>query len=150
MKYKVNDDTLALIPNGFNSSQVIENKRNYVLDETTFKVIEDSCEYFGVDYKSRVKSSNYFANTKYKSPIIIQETSRLIFFPITSPTRNNTTWISFNNIYDYYPYRNKKKTMVEFKNGFKMQFDISFYSFNQQYLKAAKINSKLMDRNFKK
>ncbi len=150
MSYKVNDSTLALLPNGYKGSQAIENKNNYILEESTFRVIEDSCEYFGVDYKSRVKNSTYYTNSRYKSPIVVQEANRIIFFPITSPTRNNTTWISFNNIEEYYPCKNKRKTIVVFKNGFEMIFDISFYSFNQQYLKASKINTKLVDRNFKK
>ena len=147
MKYKVNIDTLALVPNGHCSSHVIENSNSYVLNKSTFRVIEDSCEYFGVDYKSRVKNSINFINSKYKTPIIVQETNRLIFFPITSPSRGNTTWISFNNIDNYYPCKNKKNTIVLFKNGKEMKIDVSFYSFNQQYLKASKIFTKLVDRN---
>lgn len=150
MNYRVNDETLALIPNGYDSSQIIENNQNYIVNKTTFRVIEDSCAYFGVNYKSRLEGALKFINTKYKVPIIIQETNRLIFFPITSPTRGNTTWISFNNIENYYPCKNKRNTFVEFKNGFKMYFDISFYSFNQQYLKAAKLYSKIYEINYKK
>lgn len=150
MNYRVNDDTLAIVPNGYNGSQIIENDNNYVINRTTFKVIEDSCHYFGVDYKSRLEGALRFVNTRYKVPIIVQETKRLIFFPITSPTRSNTTWISFNNIDNYYPIKSRRNTMVVFKNGFKMSFDISFYSFNQQYLKAAKLYSKIYEINSKK
>ena len=150
MNYKVNSDTFALVPSGYHSSQIIESDNSYIIDKSTFKVIEESCEYFGVNYKSRLDGSLKFVKSKYKAPIIVQETNRLIFFPITSPTRGNTTWISFNNIFEYKPYKNKKNTIVEFKNGFKMMLDVSYYSFNQQYLKASKIYAKLVDRIIKK
>ena len=150
MNYRVSDKTLALLPSGFNNTEAIEKNDNYVVNKPTFRVIEDSCEYFGVNYKSRLEGAIKFVNSKYKTPIIIQEANGIIFFPITSPTRNNTTWISFNNIDSYYPCKNKRNTIVVFKNDFKMYLDISFYSFNQQYLKAAKLYSKIYDLNYKK
>ena len=150
MRYNINDETLAIIPSGNKKSKVVETTKDYDLDISTFKVIKRSCEYFGVSYNSRLEGSYNFIKTKYKSPIIIEETSRLIFFPISSPRKHNSLWISFNNINEYYPCKNKRHTLIIFKNGYKLEADISFYSFNQQYLKAAKLYSKIYDLNYKK
>lgn len=146
MKYNVTDETLAVIPNGKHKSNIIENSTYHESNKTTKKVIEDSCEYFGVSYNSRVEGSEKIINTKYKTPIIIEETNRIIFFPISSPSRSNTVWISFNNIKEYYPRKNRKRTVVVFVNEYKMEIDVSYYSFNQQYLRAAKLNSILSNR----
>lgn len=54
MKYEINDETLVLVPMKENKCEVIEKTGNIPLDENTFKVIEHSCDYFGVKYKSRV------------------------------------------------------------------------------------------------
>lgn len=150
MNYSVNDDTLAIIPNGKNKSNILESQKYFENNNPTKKVIEDSCEYFGVSYNSRVRGSMNIINSRYKTPIIIKDSSRMIFFPVSSPIRTNSLWVSFNNIKDYYPKRNKKKTIIIFKNGYKLEINVSFYSFNQQYLKASKLNSILSIRNMEK
>ena len=150
MRYNINDETLAVIPSGNKKSKILEKNKNYDLDISTFKVIEHSCEYFGVSYNSRLEGSYNFIKTKYKSPIIIEESSRLIFFPISSPKKHNSLWISFNNISEYYPCKNKRHTLIKFKNGYKMEVEVSYYSFNQQYLKAARLSTIITDRILQK
>lgn len=149
MSYKINNKTLAILPSGDCKSKVLEKKKNYEVDTTTFKVIEESCEYFGSSYNSRVKGSFNYIKTKYKSPIIIEEISRIIFFPTSSPTKKNSLWVSYNNIKEYYPVKNNRHTVVKFKNGYRLEIDTSFYSFNQQYLKASRLSAILSERIIK-
>lgn len=146
MNYEVNSKTLAIIPTTDSHCKVIEESRQYTLNKPSFKVIEHSCEYFGVSYRSRLEGSKKFTKTSYKIPIIIEETSRIIFFPVSSPTRKNTLWLSYNNIFDYYPGSKRTNTIVKFKNGYRMDIPISYYSFNNQYLKASRLSSVLLDR----
>lgn len=147
MDYEVNSRTLAVIPTGDSRCKVVEDSRTYNINKTSFKVIEHSCEYFGVSYKSRLEGSQKFIKTKYKIPIVIEETSRLVFIPISATTKGNTLWLSYNNIIDFYPSKIKKKvTVVRFKNGYKMEIPVSFYSFNNQYLKASRLSAVLADR----
>ena len=147
MNYEVNKNTLAIVPTGKNNCRVVETKQTYNLNKTSFKVIEHSCEYFGVSYKSRLTGSQKFIKTRYKTPIIIEESSRLIFIPISSTTKNDTLWINYSNIFDFYPSRTKKSvTVIRFKNGFKMEIPVSYYSFNNQYLKASRLSAVLADR----
>lgn len=150
MDYNINSSTLAVVPSGDKKSKILENNNNYDLNISTFKVIEHSCEYFGVSYNSRVEGSYRFIKSKYKTPIIIEESSRIIFFPVSSPTKHNALWLSFNNISEYYPSRNKRNTIIIFKNGFKLEIETSFYSFNQQYLKAARLSTIITDRILEK
>lgn len=151
MNYEINDHTLAVIPSGSQSCKVMEDSKTYTLNKSSFNVIEHSCEYFGASYISRLKGSRNFIKTKYKAPIIIEESTRVVFFPISSPTKSNAIWISFNNIYDFYPSSTKKSTtVIEFRNGFKMDVPVSFYSFNNQYLKAARLSAFVADRIIRK
>lgn len=150
MDYNVNENTLVVIPSGEKRCKVIENKNSYNISKSSFKVIEHSCEYFGVSYKSRIEGSQKFIKTKYKNPIIIEESSRIVFFPISATTKNSL-WISYSNIFDFYPCHNKKGcTTIRFKNGYKMEVPVSFYSFNNQYLKASRLTAILVDRTIKK
>ena len=146
MEYRVNDKTLAVLPKKKKKSRILENNKNYDLNISTHKVIEHSCEYFGVSYNSRVEGSSKFIKSRYKTPIIIEETSRLVFFPINSPTKKNALWVSYNNISEYFPCKNQRHTIIKFKNGYKMEVDVSFYSFNQQFLKASRLSAVLNDR----
>ena len=140
MNYQVNKKTLALIPvQDGHKCKVIENKRQYNLNVSSFKVIEQSCDYFGVSYKSRLEGSKRITKSSYKSPIIVEETSKTVFFPVKSPLREDTIWISYNNIFDYYPGAKKFTTIICFNNGYKMEIPVSFYSFNNQYLKASRL-----------
>ncbi len=151
MEYEVNQDTLAVIPAGKAKCKVVEKRKSYNLNKNSFRVIEHSCEYFGASYKSRLEGSHKFINTRYKTPIIIEESSRIIFFPISSVTRDNTMWISYNNVMDYYPSRSHKSvTVLKFKNGLKMEIPVSYYSFNNQYLKASRLSAVVADRIIKK
>lgn len=147
LNYEVNNKTLALIPiTEGTRCKVIEDRKQYNLNTPSFKVIEHSCDYFGVSYKSRLEGSKKITKAVYKSPVLIEETSKLVFFPVTSPTRGDTMWISYNNIYDYYKGSNKSSTIICFNNGYKLEIPVSFYSFNNQYMKACRLCASLNNR----
>lgn len=147
LNYEVNKNTLALIPvTEGNKCKVIEERRQYNLNTPSFKVIEHSCDYFGVSYKSRVGGSKKITKAVYKSPVLIEETSKLVFFPVTSPSRGDAMWISYNNILDYYKSSDNTSTIIRFKNGYKLEIPVSYYSFNNQYMKACRLCASLNNR----
>lgn len=150
MEYAINENTLAIIPTENLKCKIVEGKKSYILNNKSFKVIENSCEYFGVSYQSRLEGSKKIINARYKSPIIIEDSNRIVFFPITSPSRNNSWWISFNNVREYYPSpTDSKSTIIKFKNGYRLELPVSFYSFNNQYLKASHLSMLLTERLLK-
>lgn len=150
MNYQINDETLAVVPHNNKNCEVIEKFGNYPLSNSTLKVIEHSCEYFGVNYKTRLKGTQKFINTRYKPPVMIEESSKLIFFPINSPKNEDNYWLSYNNILNFYASDNKNETIVNFKNGITMTIPVSFYRFNSQYSKAAKLYGTYCMRTAKK
>lgn len=151
MKYEVNDKTLVVVPLSEERCKIVESNRCYNVNSSSFKVIEHSCEYFGVSYKARLEGSCKLIKSRYKVPIIVEETSVMVFFPITSQYKNNNFWLCYSNILEYYPCNRKKgNTIIRFKNGFKMEIPVSFYSFNNQFLKASRLSSVISERMLRK
>ena len=62
------------------------------------KIIENSCRYFGSSYNGRHIGTKNLTGINYKSPIIIEETKNIIFFPTTSPKQSDCSWISLKYI----------------------------------------------------
>lgn len=108
------------------------------------KIIENSCEYFGSSYLGRHKGTENLTGINYKSPIIIEETKNIIFFPTISPREKDCSWLSLFYIKNYYNI--ERKTKVLFDNNENYIFDISYGSFDNQYLRATKLESILRKR----
>ena len=47
MKYEFNKGTLAIVPNEENSCLVYEDDERYIIADSAFHVMEESCIYFG-------------------------------------------------------------------------------------------------------
>ena len=50
MDYEFNKGTLAIIPNGEESSIIYEDFNQYNIEKKPFKIMEDSCMYYGSTY----------------------------------------------------------------------------------------------------
>lgn len=148
--YNINDETLAVLPVNANNCEILEKHSNLIIKCSSLEVIEYSCEYFGVGYKSRVNCTYNFIKTRYKAPVVIEESSRIIFFPLTSPKKDTNLWVSYNNVLDYSPSKWKNETNVKFKNGISISVPVSYYVFNCQYCKAARLYSSFEVRTAKK
>ena len=85
MKYEISKGTLAILPNEKNSSVVYEDDNRYIIKETPFRIMEDSCKYFGSTYEGRKDGAREMLGAEYKVPIVIEDSSNLIVFPTTSP-----------------------------------------------------------------
>ena len=143
-KYEINKSTVALIPIENNCTKVIEEDSNFYVNMSPMNIIERSCEYFGSTYIGRSKGTKSLAGITHKSPIIIEESKNIIYFPTTSPRLKECTWLSLKHIKSY---ENKDgKSLVYFENGQVLMVDISYYSFDNQYLRASKLDSILNKR----
>lgn len=146
MEYEINKNTLAIIPVGDDKSKILEKEHEYIIKEKSFKVIEESCKYFGSSYEGRFQGTKSLIGVTHKSPIVIEESSKLIFFPTSSPLKNNCKWISLNNIKNYFPGNNLDSSIIEFVNGEKIELDMSYGSLNNQILRATRLKVVLIDR----
>ncbi len=145
MNYEINKDTLAILP-GEKGSKVMEIDNDYEVDFTPYEVMEHSCIYFGSSLDGRLNGTKSILGTIYKSPIMVEESKNIIFFPTKSPNLESNVWVSLNNIKDYE--RDKEGTKIEFKNNKQIIVDIPYLSFENQVLRATRLESIFRKRKF--
>ena len=124
MDYEITFDTQVILPMDSKSSKIIENNESYVVNVTPMQILEHSCEYFGSSFDGRREGTKKLLGITHKSPIIVEESRKIIFFPTTSPDRNDCIWINLEKISRYYK-SSQKKSIIEFKNGDIIEFDVS-------------------------
>lgn len=146
--YEVSSSTVAIIPLEKRKSKVIEEDEYYVVSKSTTDIIDDSCKYFGSSYEGRHEGTKYLTGINYKSPIIIEETCEMIFFPTSSPRFDNCCWIALHHIDKYEKENNRCK--IIFKNGISLSLDISYGSLQNQILRSTLLQSILRDRKITK
>ena len=146
--YEINEETLAIMPDDVWSSMVLEDDFKYEVNKTPLEILDYSCKYFGSSYPGRKDGSKDILNSSYKLPILVEDTRNIIFFPTSSPLDDSCTWISLGNIKDYRKV-GKNKTEILFKNNKVMTVDVSYYSFNNQVMRASRLESILRNRKEK-
>jgi len=142
--YEINTKTCALKGKTKNQFLLVENNKISTVNMSLSKFLNYNCTYFGSSYKGRIKSSQLLLGMKYKLPIIVEESREIIFFPTKSIDHVDCEWISLNNIKTFE--KNNFSTVVTFKDGLKMTFDISIESFENQFLRASKLQLILKNR----
>ena len=98
MEYEINRGTLAIMPNENASSLVYEDEERYLINQTPFEIMEESCKYFGSTYEGRKDSARSILGAEYKVPVIVEDTDNLIVFPTTSPRADDCIWISLKRV----------------------------------------------------
>ena len=142
--YEINPMTLAILPIAKNVSKVIEMDQVLTVSKSTTEIIDDSCKYFCSSYQGRFEGTKKMIGVNYKSPIIIEESREIIFFPTSSPRFDNCSWISLNHIEEYN--KDKKNPTIQFSNGEVLPVEISFGSLENQILRSIKLCSILRKR----
>lgn len=143
-KYNINENTMAIIPINKNISKIIEKNGKFLVKMNSMSIIKKSCEYFGSSYIGRHEGTKSLIGVKYKSPIIIEESKNIIYFPTISPRLEGCMWISLNNVDNYE--KIDRKTKILFINGDDLILDLSYETLNNQYLKATKLDYVLNKR----
>ena len=144
MSYEVNSSTLALIPLNNFETKVIEMDNTFNIKKSVFEIIKESCEYFGSTYLGRHEGTKKLIGISHKAPIIIEESKSIIYFPTTSPRLEKCIWFALNNIKKYYNINGK--TEILFNNNKSIKINISYGSFDNQFLRATKLESVLRKR----
>ena len=139
--YEINENTIALIPLSKNTTKVIEKTDSFILNESTKNIIEYSCEYFGSSYNGRHSGTKRLTGITHKSPIIIEESREIIFFPTTSPRIDECCWLSLKHINKYEKQQNK--CVITFNTGYNLDINISYGSLDNQILRATRLESVL-------
>lgn len=145
MEYEITYDTQLILPINDNKSKIVEENDEYYINDTPLNILEHSCEYFGSSYEGRKEGTKKLLGITHKSPIIVEETRKIIFFPTTSPENQNCIWINLEKIDKYYKI-DHKKSAIEFKNGDVIEFDISIGSLTNQILRSTRLKYVLEER----
>lgn len=145
MDYEITFDTHVILPVENNSSRIIENNESYVINVPPMQVLEHSCEYFGSSFNGRKEGTKKLLGITHKSPIIVEESRKIIFFPTTSPDRIDCVWINLEKVNKYYK-SSSKKSIIEFKNGDIIEFDVSIGSLTNQIMRASRLKYILEER----
>ena len=146
--YEINDETLAVIPKNDKTAIIYEEDRNFLVNQSADEIMEQSCEYFGSSLKGRQSGTTALTGITHKVPIIIEESSNIIFFPTTSPRLKCCCWVALNNIVSYSKENNVCK--ITFNDGKIITFDASYGIINNQILRASRLQMILDSRKRKK
>lgn len=142
--YTINRRTLALIPIAHDKTKVYENNNVIIVAKNSQKLIEENCVYYGSSYAGRKKGTVDLIGVTHKSPIVIEDTNGIIFFPTCSPRLKDCSWISLNNLDNYGPY--DRESIIRFKNNLTLQLPVSNKIINNQVLRATRLESVLYHR----
>ena len=142
--YEINEDTYAVISTDVGKTTIIEKNYEISVDNDAYKIMDESCKYYGSSYMGRVEGSKKILNCSYKLPIVVEESSVLIFFPIKSSLLDDCCWINLNSISNIEKVDNKSK--ITFKNGQEIVFDISKLSLENQIYRSTMLESIIFKR----
>lgn len=139
MKYEFSKGTLAIVPNENESSLIYEDDDRYIIDQTPFKIMEESCKYFGSTYAGRKDSARSILGAEYKVPIIVEDSDNLIVFPTTSPQSTDCTWVSLKRIKSFVKI-DSSNTKIIFDNGKEIIVPCSYRTIENQVSRASRLD----------
>ncbi len=139
MKYEISKGTLAIVPNDKESSLIYEDDDRYIVNEVPFKIMEDSCKYFGSTYEGRKNSAREILGAEYKVPIIVEDSDNLVVFPTTSPCSSECVWISLKRVKKFEKI-DACNTKIIFDNNKEIIVPSSYRSIENQVSRASRLD----------
>ena len=142
--YEIDLSTVMLIGIDEFKTRVVTLDSEFIIDIDSKKIIDYSCIFFGSSLSDRINTTKRLINVKSKSPIIIEESRNIIFFPLKSTRDKCNIWISFNNLEKYV--KNGDKTTFIFKNKKQVEIDFSYYIIDNQVTRSLMLDYELKKR----
>ena len=139
MEYEISKGTLAIVPNEKENSLVYDDDERYIVSETPFRIMEESCKYFGSTYNGRKDSAKSILGAEYKVPIIVEDTDNLIIFPTTSPYADDCVWISLKRIKSFSKI-DATTTKIIFDNDKEIIVPCSYRTIENQISRASRLD----------
>lgn len=139
MKYEISNGTLAIVPNEKDNSLVYEDDERYIIEDKPFKIMEDSCKYFGSTYEGRKESAKEILGAEYKVPIVVEDSDNLVIFPTTSPFSEECVWISLKRLKKFEKV-DACNTKITFDNNQEIIVPCSYRSIENQVSRASRLD----------
>jgi competence protein ComK len=142
--YEIDLSTLLLIGIDDDTTKVITMDNEFIIDVNSKKIIDNSCKFFGSSLSERVNMTKRLVNINSKSPIIIEESRNIIFFPLKSIRDKCNIWISYTNLEKYV--KSGDKTVFHFKDNKQVVIDFSYYIIDNQVTRSLILDYELKKR----
>lgn len=147
--YEITPLTLAILPqeqiDGTHNSHVLEETREYTIETTPIKVIDEACKFFGSSLQGRLDGTRDISNITHKAPVAIDPSSGMYFFPTFSPMNKRCSWIAHSHVKGLRP-TDLNQTEITFKNGRRIVVDASIGSMRNQIQRTAQFRYELDQR----
>lgn len=144
--YIINKNTLLIVPYGKRVSKVYEYNCQFIVNKTSLNIIKESCLFYGCSYSGRKESSNYLLDIEMKTPIMIDDKLDIIFFPTSSCVREDSIWVSYQNLIKYTSYNDISSTLL-FYNNIKVNIGCKYHIIDNQYIKCIKLEKLISKHN---
>lgn len=141
MMYEIDLSTVMLIGIDDNNTKVVTFDSEFIINESSKRIIDNSCKYFGSSLTERVNMTKRLVNINSKTPIIIEDSRNILFFPLRSIREKNNIWISFNNLEKFV--KSNNKTIFTFKNNKQVCVDFSYYIIDNQVTRSLMLDYEL-------
>ena len=136
---RISGKTLIIYYDNFNTVMINTDGKMIINGNFIRSIMNKSCIFYGSSLNGRLKGSKDLLKCRYKLPIIISESNRLIFFPV-----NKYFWINFNMIESFE--KKENHTIITFKNGYKRSIFVSYRVVNNQMLKCSRLWLEYLER----
>lgn len=136
---RISGKTLIIYYDNFNTVMINTDGKIIINGNFIRSILNKSCIFYGSSLNGRLKGSKDLLKCRYKLPIIISESNRLIFFPV-----NKYFWINFNMIESFE--KKENHTIITFKNDYKRSIFVSYRVVNNQMLKCSRLWLEYLER----
>ena len=142
--YEINDETIAVLSIGYEKTKIIEKDNEFIVDKKAYSIMDESCMFYGSTYKGRLSAAKSILNCSYKLPILVEESSKLIFFPTKSSLEDDCCWINFSYIKEII--KDNNKCIIKFNNNKKIHINTSKLSIENQISRSTRLDYILNQR----
>lgn len=132
--YEIDLSTLMLIGIDDLSTRIVTFNDDFIINDDCKNIINESCKFFGSNLAERIKATNRLVKMASKTPIIVEESRNIIFFPLKSTREKCNIWISFNNLEKYE--KEDEYTIFYFKNNKQIKLKFSYYIVDNQVTRS--------------
>ncbi len=147
-EYEINPYTLLVKPIAYGSktySYITELDAEFISPFKPIEIIKYSCEYYGSSYEGRKEGTRSLTGITHKSPIAIDPTSSIFFFPTHSPASPQCMWVSHEHISSIFKHTSKESKIL-FRNRCNVTIPVSFGTIENQILRTALLKTRLVQR----
>ena len=142
--YEINSSTFAVIPVKKGHCRIIDQDGSRLIKKDAFSIIKNACNYFGNTFESRHAMTKRLININYKSPMVIEESRSIIFFPTSSPREDECIWLSLNAIKKYL--KKEDKTRIIFRDDTYIEIPVSYNIIDNQMARSIILEKELNKR----